>query len=305
MGQSTELVNRAAYRYHGPVLRTYPGSLFRVTQQVHSALWRAALAGRVTSVQYGCLLVIDNEPNLDQLTLGARMSLDKVTVADVVRRIVRSGLAERTRSMEDRRRSVIQLSAIGRVRTREWLPLVNDVQKELFAPLSVRQREALTEQLRLVVGPIDDGGDVLLGHNMTLYTSPGHLIRRAQQRHASLWHEGVGPLATSVQYAVLLTLDSGPPMSQASLGSLVSLDKSTCSDVISRLHRRDLVTRTPSSRDGRQNLIGVTPAGRDLVKSLEPVVRDVQAALLDPLTARQRNDLVNLLGSVVGNATGP
>jgi DNA-binding MarR family transcriptional regulator len=63
----------------------------------------------------------------------------------------------------------------------------------------------------------------------------GHLIRRAQQRHAALWQEHVSAEVSSVQYAALAVLERMPGASQSELGAELDLDRSTIADIVSRL----------------------------------------------------------------------
>jgi MarR family transcriptional regulator, lower aerobic nicotinate degradation pathway regulator len=281
-----------------PVLERSPGYLIRVAQQVHTSLWRNSFGGEVTSVQLGCLLVIVSEPGCDQQSLCRRMSLDKVNAADVVRRMAAAGLIERAPSREDRRRRLLHPTLDGRRRLALWLPTVLGVQQQLLEPLSARRRQVLLSCLRDVIGLEDEAGDVGLDSVTSLYSAPGHLIRRAQQRHFSVWQQQVGPEVTSVQYATLLALTGREPVSQVTIGSLVSLDKSSAADVMVRLHERGLVDRVQDTGYPRQKLISVTSRGRRLVRTLSPAVIEVQERLLEPLADGDRTRFIRLLGQV-------
>lgn len=132
----------------------------------------------------------------------------------------------------------------------------------------------------------------------------GHLIRRAQQRHAALWQEQVSADISSVQYAVLAVLKRRPGASQSELGSELGLDRSTIADLVTRLERRDLLDRQPHERDRRRYALWLTEAGARELERLRPLVSSVNAALTEPLTAEELATLRRLLRRLLEPADG-
>lgn len=281
-----------------PDLKSSPGHLIRVVQQVHTELWRRHLGDSVTSIQYACLLAIAAEPGLDQQTLGTRVSLDKATVADVVRRMVDAQWIERVQTSEDRRRRLLELTPRGRRVWKDNLAAVLMVQQEILAPLKAADRRMLLQTLTKVSGGFAGRVDVPLDSGITLHTAPGHLIRRAQQRHWTLWLQKVGRAVTSVQYGVLLGMYDSPPLSQAAIGALASLDKSSAADVLSRLDGRGLILRSPDPLDRRRNVVEITDEGATVVDVLATSVVEVQKLLFTPLDRFEREQFVCLMGRV-------
>src|SRR5438477_192430 len=86
-------------------LRLHPGHLIRRAQQVHYWLWNAQVSGEVTSPQFAVLYALRAEKNIDQKTLGERVSLDRSTTAEVVARLKSRGLIQRFRDPRDGRRT--------------------------------------------------------------------------------------------------------------------------------------------------------------------------------------------------------
>lgn len=125
--------------------------------------------------------------------------------------------------------------------------------------------------------------------------APGHLIRRAQQRHQALWAQLVGGELTSVQFAVLSLLEREPEIDQRTLGERLSIDTSTLADVCRRLADRRLLARERSSDDSRRYVLRVTTEGSDLLDVVTPAVERVGAALMDGLSERERTTLLALL----------
>lgn len=129
--------------------------------------------------------------------------------------------------------------------------------------------------------------------------APGHLIRRAQQRHQMLWTQIVGSELTSVQFAVLALLRKQPELDQRTLAERLSLDTSTLADVCRRLEQRELLSRERDLEDARRYVLRLTPAGLALVDRVTPAVGRVGDALLEDFSAGERRTLIALLGRLI------
>ncbi|MDF1747546.1 MAG: MarR family transcriptional regulator [Alphaproteobacteria bacterium] len=127
---------------------------------------------------------------------------------------------------------------------------------------------------------------------------PGHLIRRLHQISQSVFAEMIqsaGIDLTPVQYAALKTIISNPGIDQATLAGAIAYDRATIGGVIDRLERKGLVQRTMNERDRRARELTALDAGRDLLGKAEPVVAEIQLAMLDGLNDVDRAQLVTLL----------
>lgn len=123
----------------------------------------------------------------------------------------------------------------------------------------------------------------------------GHLIRRAQQRHAALWNAHVSTEVSSVQFAALAVLERQPEASQAELGAALDLDRSTIADLVRRLERRGLVERAPHAVDRRRYALRLTAPGRAGLERLRPLVAEANARLTSMLDAEELDSLRALL----------
>jgi DNA-binding MarR family transcriptional regulator len=132
-----------------------------------------------------------------------------------------------------------------------------------------------------------------------LARAPGHLIRRAQQLHQTLWAERVDADLTSVQFAVLALLERQPEIDQRTLGASLSIDTSTLADVCRRLADKGLLQRSRNVNDARRYVLSVTPAATALLTGTVPQVDAVGDALLTPLNRDERATLVSLLQRVL------
>jgi DNA-binding MarR family transcriptional regulator len=136
------------------------------------------------------------------------------------------------------------------------------------------------------------------GAALPLDTTLGHLLRRAQQVHTSLWGREFNGDLTGPQYALLSALTQQAAVDQLSAGRLASLDKSTAADVVARLHRSGWLARTRDPSDGRRNLLSLTAPARTALQQMTPRAADVQRQLLEPLTAGDREWFTETLARV-------
>ncbi|TAN22904.1 MAG: MarR family transcriptional regulator [Actinomycetota bacterium] len=131
-----------------------------------------------------------------------------------------------------------------------------------------------------------------------LANAPGHLIRRAQQVHTSVWAEVVGEDLTSSQFAVLNVLYSKPGIDQTTLSQMASLDTSTCQDIVARLKKKGLLERVRDTSDGRRWLLRLSELGRQTRAMVVPRVEEVGNLLLGTMSVQDRTDFARLLFEV-------
>jgi DNA-binding MarR family transcriptional regulator len=124
----------------------------------------------------------------------------------------------------------------------------------------------------------------------------GHLLRRAHQRHAVIFQEGIGPAAlTPMQWAALVTLVRQGRASQNRLGRLTAMDPATIQGVVRRLRLRGLIARSADPADRRASVLAPTVAGIALVEATLPAALAISEATLAPLDAAERRVFLDLL----------
>jgi DNA-binding MarR family transcriptional regulator len=129
----------------------HPGHLLRRAVQVMNLLWDEEVSHTITSPQFAALNALHREPNLDQRTLGLRVSLDRSTMAEVVSRLSTRGLIRTERDTRDARRKTITLTAKGATTLQHLIPRTHAMTARLVHPLDPRQREELLRLLTDVV----------------------------------------------------------------------------------------------------------------------------------------------------------
>ncbi len=129
-----------------------------------------------------------------------------------------------------------------------------------------------------------------------LETSPGHLLRRAQQFANDLYTNEVESSGlTQRQFAVLFAVDQREGVSQTALVRATGIDRSTLADMIVRMQNKDLLARKRTDEDQRANSVRITSAGRRALRQAMPAVLRSEQRILDALPARMRADFIRAL----------
>lgn len=129
---------------------------------------------------------------------------------------------------------------------------------------------------------------------------PGHLIRRLQQISLALFLDQTRAFdITPVQYSALIAIGNHPGIDQTALCNVIAFDRSTIGDVVGRLEKKKLVKRHNGSLDRRTKSLTITPAGRRLLREIEPAVQATQRLILAPLKSGQRAAFMTMLKHLV------
>ena len=129
----------------------HPGHLLRRALQVMNVLWGEEVSPSITSPQFAALNALYLESNLDQRTLGLRISLDRSTMADVVSRLCDRGLVRTERDARDGRRKTIALTVRGKHTVQQLIPRTHAMTDRLVGSLEASERSELLRLLTEVV----------------------------------------------------------------------------------------------------------------------------------------------------------
>ena len=100
-------------------------------------------------------------------------------------------------------------------------------------------------------------------------------------------------------YAILAGLAEFGPVSQATLGRRLGIDRSDVVAVLNDLERDGLAIRAPDARDPRRNATRITTAGSRALVELDALLNDAQEAAFKALSANDRQHLDRLLRHLV------
>ncbi|MFI6293282.1 MarR family winged helix-turn-helix transcriptional regulator [Nonomuraea sp. NPDC050790] len=129
---------------------------------------------------------------------------------------------------------------------------------------------------------------------------PSRLLALAAAQADRVVSSGLAELdARKWHYSALVALHESGPASQAELSDRTGIYRSDLVTVINELAERGLVARTPDPEDRRRNVISLTEAGRERFVRLDEALAAMQDELMSPLTAAEREQLVDLLLKLV------
>ncbi|WP_027167099.1 MarR family transcriptional regulator [Mesorhizobium sp. WSM3224] len=134
-------------------------------------------------------------------------------------------------------------------------------------------------------------------HDYRLQNQVGFILRKAHQRHVSIFASHIGDL-TPPQFAALAKLYDIGETSQNQLGTLIAMDAATVKGVIDRLKARGLVEVSKHEVDKRRLLVNLTPQGRAAIERLIPLARAITEETLAPLTAKESATFLRLLAKL-------
>jgi DNA-binding MarR family transcriptional regulator len=125
--------------------------LHRAGQCAEEAFMAQVGESNLTPRQYVILAVVALRQGLSQTDLVAQTGIDRSTLADIVRRMLKKGLIQRRRTKHDARAYAIKLTDEGARILREAEPTAKQVDDRILSVLPARQREQLIDQLELIV----------------------------------------------------------------------------------------------------------------------------------------------------------
>ena len=122
---------------------------------------------------------------------------------------------------------------------------------------------------------------------------------RFYTRQIGLLNEGILKSRFSLTEArVLYELAHRDGLTATDLGRELGLDAGYLSRLLKKFEAQGLLVRTPSRIDARQAVLALTPAGRDAFEPLNRASQDEVAAMLDRLSASERETLVKAMDTV-------
>lgn len=122
-----------------------------------------------------------------------------------------------------------------------------------------------------------------------LNSSPGHLLRRAEQRAMNIYMQEVGGKGlTPRQFVVLTAVAEYEGVSQTDLVEVTGIDRSTLADMVARMIANGHLSRKRTKDDQRVNAVKITAAGKRILKSTEAKVAAAEKRTIAPLPAAKR-----------------
>jgi DNA-binding MarR family transcriptional regulator len=134
------------------------------------------------------------------------------------------------------------------------------------------------------------------------------LLSRNYARSNGLLQDGFaagGDGLRSYHYRLLAALEEWGASSQADLARSTGVDRSDVVSVLGELGERGLITRAVDPTNRRRNVVTITLAGREVLRTLDDVVANVQERVLAPLSEAERRQLGRLLHKLMDHEPQP
>ena len=136
----------------GGRLERSPIHLLHRAGQCASEIFQAEMGdGDLTPRQYAVLVAVSQNEGLSQTDLVEKTGVDRSTLADIVRRMLKKGLLQRRRTKEDARAYAVKLTDEGWKVLKAADPLAKRVDDKILGVLPGQQRERFLQDLNLIV----------------------------------------------------------------------------------------------------------------------------------------------------------
>lgn len=107
--------------------------------------------GDLTPRQYAVLITVSLNEGLSQTDLVEKTGIDRSTLADIVRRMLKKGLLQRRRTREDARAYAVKLTDEGWKALKSADPVAKRVDDKILAALPAAQRDRFVQDLNTIV----------------------------------------------------------------------------------------------------------------------------------------------------------
>lgn len=134
----------------------------------------------------------------------------------------------------------------------------------------------------------------------SIYDSIGFLATKLRERLSKEFDKRIAPLEIIHKQAGILWICSQGNYSQIELCDFASSDKNYVRMYIDDLESKDLVKRKKNPSNRRENLITLTPKGREYAKQTYQILKEVQNdLLLEHLSKEEMQELHRILYKAV------
>src|SRR5262245_6986975 len=125
--------------------------------QCASDIFQVEMAeGDLTPRQYAVLVAVSLNEGLSQTDLVEKTGVDRSTLADIVRRMLKKGLLQRRRTRDDARAYAVKLTDEGWRTLKAAEPLARRADEKILAALSSSDRARFIKGLTQIVHSLDE-----------------------------------------------------------------------------------------------------------------------------------------------------
>ncbi len=128
--------------------------LHRAGQCAGDLFTEEVIDGGLTPRQYAVLVAVSLDEGLSQTDLVDRTGIDRSTLADIIRRMLKKGLVSRRRTRHDARVYAVKLTDTGRDALSAAQPAADHADARLLAALEPGERDEFLRSLNTIVRAI-------------------------------------------------------------------------------------------------------------------------------------------------------
>lgn len=132
----------------------------------------------------------------------------------------------------------------------------------------------------------------------------GYSIERTAKRMKQMYQRMLKAADAGItvdQWVILQLLSSRDGLSQLEIAERTNKDAPTVTRIIDLLCKKELCERLPDAADRRKFSICLTPAGKEKIKEVEPIVKAFRRKGWDGLTEEDLNQLMRTLDIIYQN----
>lgn len=133
----------------------------------------------LTPRQFAVLKAVARMENPSQTALVENTGIDRSTIADIVRRLIKRGMLQRRRTSHDARMYAVKLTQAGREVLEAAEPAARTTEEQLLGVLPAQQRVTMIQALSTIVAKLDADAN---GSSANGVAAPGAGRRRRSTR---------------------------------------------------------------------------------------------------------------------------
>ena len=134
-----------------PLVRA-PVPMARRLLQIVTAIWAEACArDSLSHLEFGTLGALRMGSPLDQISLAARIGIDRTNIGLIIDGLEKRGLVERTVNPNDRRARLVRATPDGEAVHASQVPSTAIAREKIFSPLTVEEREMFYDLVERII----------------------------------------------------------------------------------------------------------------------------------------------------------
>ena len=142
-------------------LEQSPLHLFHRAVQVVTEIYQAEMGGYdLTARQYAVLFALAHSDGMSQSKLVDATGIDRSTMADIVRRMLKKGIIQRKRDKDDARAYEVKITDEGVRLFKTVAPIVRRIEERLLSSLNGRRVDEFLANLGMIVTGATDAGSI-------------------------------------------------------------------------------------------------------------------------------------------------